>query len=234
MRHQNRIKDRERERKKKFLQIARTQEHISRPIKQFLQHRLQVLFQSSAAFTNPLGQRNQGRSGHDEIVRCKLLTRRREIKEALLRQEHADRTNQLLITKHLKRWHFFGRFHVTKVWENESENHGKYPKKSRAFFRSKSRTFRQQENENREVVATSTRLLRVAEGLQREVRHLPPHLGLRGGRRQDGRERHGGRHRRRRHHRWLSCAPRRAPCALPTPSRPASSEPFFARGFWPL
>ena len=130
---------------------------------------------------------------------------------------------------------FFRKISCTKRCEkNESENHGKYPKKSRAFFPVEIETFRQQEKENREVVATSTRLLRVAEGLQREVRHLPPHLGLRGGRRQDGRERHGGRHRRRRHHRWLSCAPRRAPCALPTPSRPASSEPFFARGFWPL
>ena len=55
MRHQNRIKDREREREKKFLQIARTQEHISRPIKYLLQRRLQILFSEQRGLYESFG-----------------------------------------------------------------------------------------------------------------------------------------------------------------------------------
>lgn len=66
-----------------------------------------------------------------------------------------------------------------------------------------------------EVVATSTNLLRSAEGLHGEVRHLPAHLRrLRGGGRHDGSEHRG--HRRRHRHAMVgsrfscgvACAPR--------------------------
>lgn len=61
-----------------------------------------------------------------------------------------------------------------------------------------------QEQRETEVVATrSTRLLRGAEGLHGEVRHLPAHLRRRR-RGHDGREHHGDRHRRRRHGMVLS------------------------------